>query len=222
MDNQRAWQEVEENFGLVGMGIQRFLRNPAFAGLFTFRELVTPASLAVHKAALTWDPSKGGRATFYLKAIRNALVDEYESIQVGVRTTGQRGGKETRRTRGGQTYVFLTPTGDLEPDFDDEEDGAGSPMSGLDDAMAAGARELGFEDDLVDRIDKLERAVEIREAVLMLPETERAIVIAHLWGHKTMREIAEDMGFGSRKTAERNYVKAMAHLRTLVEDAEVA
>lgn len=53
------------------------------------------------------------------------------------------------------------------------------------------------------------------EMLQRLPETEREIVVARIWGQLTFDEIAELAGL-SRSTVHRQYLSALKHLRRLL------
>jgi RNA polymerase sigma factor (sigma-70 family) len=53
---------------------------------------------------------------------------------------------------------------------------------------------------------------EVRNALQNLPPEDRDIVVAHLWGGLSFRQIAEAMEIGS-STAHRKYVEAITKLR---------
>ena len=76
---------------------------------------------------------------------------------------------------------------------------------------SAASRDCWFEppDDLVGNCLSAEEAT---EALLQLSESEREIVIAHLWGNMTFRQIASAFGVSST-SANRNYLKAIDKLR---------
>ena len=74
---------------------------------------------------------------------------------------------------------------------------------------AAALSETGwFAPTAEDAIDAGEAAA----ALAQLPEEEREVVIAHVWGQLTFQQIAELMG-SSDSTAHRRYVSALAALR---------
>jgi RNA polymerase sigma-70 factor (ECF subfamily) len=81
--------------------------------------------------------------------------------------------------------------------------------------LAAAERPTWFLEPRLAGDDSLSSSAEVQAALQQLEESTREIVVAHLWGGLTFRQVAEAFELSS-SAAHRQYAAGLAQLKTLL------